>query len=139
MIGIILISHAHIASETKFAVEHILGKQDFFETIDIPNSDSLTDEQLSFDTLLESVDHGEGVLVMVDLFGATPCKLVLEAKRPEGIEVIAGFNVPAVIKAISFRQSSESLRELAKTSVSSGQQYLQLMTNTNKTQEIPID
>jgi len=139
MIGIILISHAHIASETKIAVEHILGKQDFFETIDIPNSDGLTGEQLHFDTLLESVDNGDGVLVMVDLFGATPCKLVLEANRSEGIEVIAGFNVPAVVKAITFRQSADNLLELAKTSATSGQQYLQLMTNINKTQEIPID
>jgi len=139
MIGIILISHAHIASETKVAVEHILGKQDFFETIDIPNSDGLTVEQLHFDRLLESVDSGQGVLVMVDLFGATPCKLVLEVNRSEGIEVIAGFNVPAVIKASSLRQGMENLQELARASVSSGQQYLQLMKNRNKAQEIPID
>ena len=139
MIGIILISHAHIASETKSAVEHILGKQGYFETVDIPNSDVLSGEQDRFNLLLESVNNGHGVLVMVDLFGATPCNFVLEASEPNHIEVVVGFNLPAVIKAITLRQDVTELKTLAALSVRSGQQYLQVTNEKNISQELLID
>ena len=138
MIGILLISHAHIASETVAAVEHILGKQTGLKAMDMPNSDVLCHEQEHFNQLLASVDGGQGVLVMVDLFGATPCNVVLDSVQPISIEVVAGFNVPAVIKAVSLRNDTCNLRELAQASVKSGQQYLQLTNDKNLAQEMGI-
>ena len=124
MIGIILIAHAHIARETKVAVEHILGAQNAFEAVDIPNSDASKAEQRNFDTLIAKLDQGQGVLVLVDLFGATPCNIASGAEENRMLEVVAGFNVPAVIKAITLRQKHISLKELAKASIASGQQYM---------------
>lgn len=127
MIGIILISHAHMASEMKAAVEHILGEQLFFEAVDIPNSNASATEEKLFKTLLANMQDGHGVLVMADLFGATPCNIAMEALQTSqgvGIDVIAGFNMPAVIKAVTCRAQDLSLADLAQTSLDAGRQYL---------------
>lgn len=127
MIGIILISHAHIASEMKAAVEHILGEQVAFEAVDIPNSNASAEEEKSFVTLLTNMHSGHGVLVMADLIGATPCNIALETLQTlqrTDIEVIAGFNMPAVIKAVTCREQGLSVARLAQASIDAGRQYL---------------
>ena len=124
MIGIVLISHAKLATETKSAVEHILGQQTSFEAVNMPSSEASKEDQESFKLLVESVDVGQGVLVMVDLFGATPCNIALSLLEADKVEVVAGFNLPCVIKAVTQRDTGVSLLELAKTSVTAGQQYI---------------
>ncbi len=124
MIGIILISHAHIASETKAAVEHILGEQPLFETIDIPDSDATIDEAGHFSALIEATDLGQGVLIMADVFGGTPCNMALERLCAHKIEVISGFNLPAVIKAITLRCEDIELDILVRECIIAGQQYI---------------
>ncbi len=127
MIGIILISHAHIASEMKAAVEHILGEQLFFEAVDIPNSNASAGEEEHFKSLLARMQGEHGVLVMADLYGATPCNIAVEAfqtSQSEMLNVIAGFNMPAVIKALTCRVQGLSLEDLAQASLDAGRQYL---------------
>ncbi|MDX8386957.1 MAG: PTS system fructose subfamily IIA component [Ghiorsea sp.] len=128
MIGIVLVAHAHIATETKAAVEHILGKQELFAVIDIANSDASRAEQDKYSQLIMSHDQGEGVLVLVDLFGATPWNIAAGRPPRSFVEVIAGFNVPAVIKAITLRKQNVNLQELAQASITSGQQYMRLVS-----------
>jgi len=130
MIGIVLIAHAHIARETKVVVEHVLGVQQGFEVVDVPDSDVSEAAYAKLQSLLVTMDSGQGVLVMVDLFGATPCNIATEASQAVASEVavISGFNVPAVIKAISLRQHDMGLQTLATQTIAAGQQYMCLLT-----------
>ena len=129
MIGIVLVAHAHIATETKVAVEHILGVQPLFGVIDIANSDASSEEQDKYAQLIASHNKGDGVLVMVDLFGATPCNIASGNSPEESIEVVAGFNVPAVIKAVTLRHQEITLHALAQASIASGKQYMRLASD----------
>ena len=124
MIGLILISHAHVASETKAAVEHILGCQPLFEAVDIPDSDATCEQRKSFSELVKETNLGQGVLVMADVFGGTPCNIALTELKDQHVEVMSGFNLPAVIKAISLRCEHVSLDVLTQECVLAGQQYI---------------
>ncbi|MDQ6988335.1 MAG: PTS sugar transporter subunit IIA [Mariprofundaceae bacterium] len=124
MIGLILISHAHIASETKIAAEHILGPQPLFETVDIPDSDATQEQQKKFTALIQATDLGQGVLIMADVFGGTPCNMALESLAANKVEVISGFNMPAVIKALTLRCEDVDLELLVQECMIAGQQYI---------------
>ncbi len=124
MIGIVLISHARMASETKNALEHVLGTQTSIEAVDVSNFEFSKEDQEKFKALVATADQGQGVLVMADLFGSTPCNIALSLLQQDKVEVVAGFNLPCVIKAATLREKDISLVELAKTTISAGQQYI---------------
>jgi len=124
MIGVILIGHAQIAGEMLVAAEHVLGKQSLVATLNVEDSDKpeLIQQQLS--TLIRQTDTGDGVFVMADMFGGTPCNVALSCADQTNVEILSGFNLPAVIKAISLRQKTKDVHELAREVVASGQQYM---------------
>ncbi|MDX8395248.1 MAG: PTS system fructose subfamily IIA component [Mariprofundaceae bacterium] len=124
MIGIIIIGHGHIASETLLAVEHVLGKQSLVATLDVLNSDQTSVSHHELNTLIKQNDTGHGVLIFADLFGGTPCNIALSCADSHVSEIVSGFNLPAVIKAMSLRQKTNDLKELVRISITSGQQYM---------------
>jgi mannose/fructose-specific phosphotransferase system component IIA len=126
MIGVLLLGHARIASETKIAAEHILGEQVQFQAVDIVHSDASSDEESSLNMVLESLDEGLGVLVLVDLIGATPWNMVHRIVAGKHVVLLGGFNLPAVIRAISSRQKCVDLNQLAQSSVEAGKHYMRL-------------
>jgi len=129
MIGIVLIAHTRIASEMLAAAEHVLGKQSLIMALNVENSDQpdqLHDQLLK---ILRQTDTGDGVLVFADMFGGTPCNVALSAVEKSNVEVLSGFNLPSLIKALSLRQQPSSLHELAKEVVTSGQQYICLASD----------
>jgi len=130
LIGVILIGHARLASETKAAVEYILQQQTSFEAVDVTNSDEAINQTQAFSDVLESMlTQCDGVLVMTDIFGATPCNIAMnriaQDHQASNIEMIAGFNLPCVIKTILEREHV-SLDGLARLSLDSGQKYMRL-------------
>ncbi len=130
MIGIILIAHAKIASETKAGVEYILKEQPYFSAIDVVNSDDATGAEQTFIQRLDDMaEHCDGVLVLADIFGATPCNLamrsIVASSSATPIELVAGFNLPSVLKAMLEREQA-SLTELAHASLDAGQKYMRL-------------
>lgn len=140
MIGVILIAHARLASETKAAVTYILQEQVSFEAIDVTNSDeAITQTQVFSDVLEIMLAQCDGVLVMVDIFGATPCNIALnriaQANQCVNIEMIAGFNLPCVIKTMLERKHA-SLEDLARLSLDSGQKYMRLGSQEHVVQKI---
>jgi len=123
MISIILIGHARIASETKLAVEHILGPLDKVLAIDLPSSDiSPAEEEVMMGSIQQASADG-GALVLVDLYGATPCNIVLKVMAQD-VEVVTGFNMPAVLKAVTLRHQEISLQSLSDLTVQAGKQYI---------------
>jgi len=140
LIGVILIAHARLASETKAAVEYILREQVAFEAIDVTNSDeAITQTQAFSDVLKIMLTQCDGVLVMVDIFGATPCNIamnrIVQADKCANIEMIAGFNLPCVIKTMLERKHA-SLEDLARLSLDSGQKYMRLGSQEHVVQQI---
>ncbi|MCF6208728.1 MAG: PTS system fructose subfamily IIA component [Ghiorsea sp.] len=126
MIGILLVAHANIASENKAAIEHILGEQQQFAAIDIYDSAVSTKDKAALAAAMMRLDDGQGVLVLVDLLGATPWNVTCDIAQHQHAEVISGFNLPAVIKAVSLRQETVSLAEVAQACVQAGQHYMRM-------------
>jgi mannose/fructose-specific phosphotransferase system component IIA len=132
MIGVLLLGHARIASETKQAVEHILGQQSQFQAIDIINSDMPDTEDADLSIVLEGLNQGQGVLILVDLLGATPWNMVNRVVENQHVILLSGFNVPTVIQAMSMRQDCTDLNQLAQSSVEAGKHYMRLQTTATK-------
>ncbi len=128
MIGIVLVAHAGMASETKKVVEHVLGAQTQFAAVDIGNSDATEHESERLSHVLCEVDEGKGVLVLVDLCGATPWNLVRQYAGKASLMMVGGFNVPAVIRAAVLRGEDVDLPTLAEACVEAGKQYMCLDT-----------
>ena len=133
MIGIVLIGHAHIASEMKRAVEHVLGEQPLMEAVDVLESSDTGILQEKVAHLVRQCDAGYGTLLFADMFGGTPSNIALTCLQKGVCEVISGFNLPALIKAVSERESCQkngtSLNTLARSIVASGQQYMCLASD----------
>ena len=129
MIGIILIAHARIASEMLVAAEHVLGKQSLIMSLNVEDSDRPDQLHDQLQKMLQQTNTGDGVLIFTDMFGGTPCNVALSLISEGNVEMISGFNLPSLIKAISLRRQPGSLHELAREVVSSGQQYICLASD----------
>ncbi len=126
MIGMILIAHEQIAGEMLRAVEHVVGPQPLTETLSIaPDADvDACKEQLK--RLITRCDTGDGVLLMADMFGGTPCNLALSCMQEGCIEVLSGFNLPMLIKAATLRDSLSDVRTLARQAQKAGRHHMHL-------------
>lgn len=124
MIGMILIAHARIADEMVVAAEHVLGKQPLLASLNVVDSDKPDQLQDELSQLIRQTDTGNGVLILADMFGGTPCNVALSCAEPGRVEVLSGFNLPALIKALSLRTQSDDLKEIASDVLQSAQQYI---------------
>ena len=129
MIGMILIAHARIADEMVAAAEHVLGKQPLLASLNVVDSDRPDQLQDELARLIRQTDTGNGVLVLADMFGGTPCNVALSCAEPGRVEVLSGFNLPALIKALSLRTQSNDLKEIAGDVSKSAQQYICLSSS----------
>ena len=126
MIGLVLIGHTRIASEMKRALEFVVGEQVLMEAVDA--TEDMTPESLAekLHQKIRSCDIGKGVLVLADMFGGTPCNVAMGALEPGRVEVVSGFNLPLLIKAVSMRTQVAGVSELANHVVRAGRQYIQV-------------
>ena len=129
MIGIVLIAHARIAAEMLEAAEHVLGKQPLIATLNVEDSDRPDQLQDDLTKIIRQIDTGDGVIILADMFGGTPCNVALSCAEPSKTEVLSGFNLPALIKAISMRQESPDIKTLARDVAVAGQQYICLASD----------
>lgn len=129
MIGIVLIAHARIATEMLEAAEHVLGKQPLIATLNVEDSDKPDLLQDELTKLIRQTDTGDGVFILADMFGGTPCNVALSCAEPSKIEVLSGFNLPALIKALSMRQENPDIHTLVHAVAIAGQQYIRLATD----------
>ena len=107
MIGIVLVSHGEIASAFKKAVEHVVGAQEDFETICIEADDDMERRREDIVDAIKAVDKGDGVVVVTDMFGGTPSNLAISLMVPGTVEIIAGMNLPMLIKLAKVRETKE--------------------------------
>lgn len=123
MIGIVLVSHANIAKEMLDVVEHIVGPQNQIISISIYPKDDMEKKRIEILNSVKKVDSGNGVVVLTDMFGGTPSNLAISVMENEKIEVVAGVNLPMLIKMMSIREKTK-LKELIKISQESGRKYI---------------
>lgn len=106
MIGLVIISHGQLASEMKNAVVHVMGAQDNIETIGIAADDGVDARRSDLQNAVKRVDTGNGVIILSDMFGGTPSNLAISLLNQNNVEVIAGFNLPMLVKLVSIRKTA---------------------------------
>ncbi len=123
MIGVVLVSHANIAKEMLDVIQHIVGPQENFVSISIFPNDNMESKRKEILDSVKQVDSGKGVIVLTDMFGGTPSNLAISVMENEKIEVVAGVNLPMLIKMMSVREK-KNIKDLIKISQESGRKYI---------------
>ena len=103
MIGIILVTHGRLASEFIAALEHIVGKQQQLVPVCIGPDDDMEQRRSEIQQHVKATNSGEGVVLLTDMFGGTPSNLAISMLSPGKVEVIAGVNLPMLVKLASVR------------------------------------
>ncbi|HMI20441.1 MAG TPA: PTS sugar transporter subunit IIA [Sphingomonas sp.] len=98
MIGLVLVTHGQLAAEFVRAMEHVVGPQEAIESICIGPEDDMEARRADISRAVAAVDQGRGVILLTDLFGGTPSNLAISLMEPGRIEVIAGVNLPMLIR-----------------------------------------
>lgn len=123
MIGLVLVTHGRLAEEFRNAVEHVVGAQMSFETVSIGADDDMEQRRRDIIGAVGSTDSGNGVIVLTDMFGGTPSNLAISVMEPGRIEVIAGVNLPMLIKLSSIRKTDDMARALEEAQIA-GRKYI---------------
>ncbi|MCS6878382.1 MAG: PTS sugar transporter subunit IIA [Geminicoccaceae bacterium] len=105
MIGLVLVTHGRLAAEFLAALEHVVGPQPQARAICIGVDDDIERRRSEILQAVREVDTGDGVVILTDMFGGTPSNLALSTLDRPGVEVIAGVNLPMLIKLASVRAS----------------------------------
>ena len=123
MIGIVLVTHGNLAREFLAALEHVVGPQQCVSTVCIGADDDMEKRRAEILERTRACDTGEGVIVLTDMFGGTPSNLAISIMQGAPIEVIAGMNLPMLIKLASVR-GSEPLQEAVTQAQDAGRKYI---------------
>jgi len=105
MIGLILVTHGKLAEEFVHAMQHVVGRQDDIATVCIGPNDDMERRRREIADAIKAVDSGKGVIVLTDLFGGTPSNLAISLMQAGKVEVIAGINLPMLIRLAGARKS----------------------------------
>lgn len=123
MIGMILVTHGDLAVEFVKAMEHVVGAQSAVETVCIGPSDDMEARRSEIAAKIAAVDGGQGVIVLTDLFGGTPSNLAISLMQAGKVEVIAGINLPMLIRLAKAR-CCMGLREAVAAARDAGRNYI---------------
>ena len=123
MIGMVLVTHGQLATEFRSALEHVVGPQTQIETITIGPEDDMESRRKDIVAAVKRVNTGEGVVVLTDMFGGTPSNLALSCMNGGSVEVVAGINLPMLIKLASLRQT-EKLADAVRGAQEAGRKYI---------------
>jgi PTS system mannose-specific IIA component len=128
LIGIVLVTHGALADELRLAMEHVVGPQSSTATVCIGPDDDMEQRRDDILKLVEAVDTGSGVIVLTDMFGGTPSNLAISIMEKPSIEVIAGVNLPMLVKLASIREKS-SLADAVSQARDAGQKYIMIASH----------
>ncbi len=122
MIGIILVTHGRLAVEFRQALEHVMGTQAQVESVTIGPDDDVEQRRNEIIESVKRVDTGDGVAILTDMFGGTPSNLAISVMSRPKVEVLAGINLPMLIKLAKVRATS-SLAEAVAAAQEAGRKY----------------
>ncbi len=125
MIGVVLVAHGAIAQAYFDVVESISGSQEAFKVLAISETDNMEDKRNDLMRIVDEVNQGRGVVVLTDLFGGTPSNLAISVLGLKPIEVIAGFNLPMILKLLTIRKKDD-LSIAAQKAEEAGQKHIRI-------------
>jgi mannose PTS system EIIA component len=135
MIGMILVTHGRLAAEFVSALEHVVGPQTQIAAVCIGPDDDMEQRRQEILQRIAEIDRGDGAILLTDMFGGTPSNLAISVMDRGKIEVIAGVNLPMLIKLASLRQN-ESLDRTVLGAQEAGRKYInvasQLLTDARR-------
>ncbi|MEG9884736.1 MAG: PTS sugar transporter subunit IIA [Hyphomicrobiales bacterium] len=125
MIGLVLVTHGRLCVEFRAAMEHVVGPQSQVETISIGPGDDMEQRRGDILGAIERTDSGDGTILLTDMFGGTPSNLAISVMQSAMVEVIAGINLPMLIKLAGIRAEA-SLREAIDQARDAGRKYINI-------------
>ena len=123
LIGLVLVTHGALANEFKSALEHVVGPQDFCETIAIGPDDNMENRRNDILAAIDKADDGAGVIILTDMFGGTPSNLAISVMHNRKVEVIAGVNLPMLVKLGRVR-GDMAIRDAVNLAQEAGRKYI---------------
>jgi PTS system mannose-specific IIA component len=128
MIGLVLVTHGGLAAEFVRAMEHVVGPQERIEAICIGPDDDMEGRRNDIAEAIASVDDGSGVIILTDLFGGTPSNLAISLMKSERVEVIAGVNLPMLIRLEGARRLLD-VRAAVAAARDAGRKYISVASD----------
>ena len=125
MIGLVIVTHGRLADEFVAALEHVVGPQKLIETVCIGPDDLMDHRRQDILDAVTRTDTGGGVIVLTDMFGGTPSNLAISILKEANIEVIAGVNLPLLVKLAGVRKT-EDLQTAVNEAYAAGRKYIKL-------------
>ena len=123
MIGLVIVTHGRLAEEFVLAMEHVVGPQAAVAPVSIAADDDMERRRRDIVAACREVDSGSGVILLTDMFGGTPSNLAISVMGETGGEVIAGLNLPMLIKLASVR-TREPLPVCVAAAQEAGRKYI---------------
>ena len=123
MIGLILVTHGRLAEEFLVALEHVVGPQQQIKTVCIGPRDDMESRRREIAEAISAVDNGDGVIILTDLFGGTPSNLAISLLNSGHVEVIAGVNLPMLIRLDSARKGM-NVKDAVAAAREAGRKYI---------------
>ncbi len=134
MIGLVIVTHGRLADEMVVALEHVVGQQTYIATICIGPDDDMDEKRKRIISSIDEVDTGDGAILLTDMFGGTPSNLAISVMEKKKIEVIAGVNLPMLIKLASIRTSG-SMEESVAEAQEAGRKYINVASKLLEEEE----
>jgi PTS system mannose-specific IIA component len=125
MIGVVVVTHGHLADEFIAAAEHVLGPQPSMKAVAIGPEDDMKARREDILAAVRQVDAGAGVVILTDMFGGTPSNLAISVMSDNRVEVIAGVNLPMLIK-LCVERGRATLTEAAHMAQEAGRYYIRV-------------
>jgi PTS system mannose-specific IIA component len=132
MIGIVVVTHGHLADELIAATEHVVGPMDRVRAVSIGPEDDLKERREDVAAAVAGVDAGEGVVIVTDMFGSTPGNLAVSLLSNGHVEVLAGANLPMMIRLAEARDDM-SLADAAAAASEAGCRYISVARRRSAT------
>lgn len=123
MIGLVIVTHGQLANEFRAALEHVVGPQENLATVAIGPNDDMGQRRADIVSCVQSVDNGDGVVILTDMFGGTPSNLAISIMDETGAEVVAGVNLPLLVKLAS-RRGDSPLQVAVSEAREAGRKYI---------------
>jgi len=135
MIGIVLVSHGNLANEFAKTLEHIVGPQENLITVSLFPDDDMEVKRKEIQDAVQQVEKNQGVVILTDMFGGTPSNLAHSLLKGQNVEIVAGMNLPLLIKLVSSRKT-KSLHESVLLAQEAGRKYIHVASQTlNKSKD----
>jgi PTS system mannose-specific IIA component len=129
MIGIVLVTHGALAVEFKSALEHVVGPQEQVGTVCIGPDDDMEVRREDIIKAVGAVETGKGVVILTDMFGGTPSNLAISVMKSVEAEVIAGVNLPMLVKLARVRNDLE-IKAAVTIAAEAGRKYINVASES---------